>query len=147
MPADWMASGACTNGLTGPRGVGTRRSFTRRGECGGAFTTSTPTTDPSHEHHGHSRGTGDFQTHGFRASFPTSVLGRLSAAVYSQWCGDDCLVRFDVGNGQDADARRLVDVDGVDADARAELARSCGVVPRHVGRDDGGNDDAMSDPN
>jgi len=56
-------------------------------------------------------------------------------------------VRLHVGNGRDADARRLDDVDGVDADARADFARGGGVFPRHVGRDDGGNDDAMSDPN
>ncbi len=35
------------------------------------------------------------------------------------------------------DAGRLDDGDGVDADARADVARRRGVVPRHVGRDDG----------
>jgi hypothetical protein len=37
------------------------------------------------------------------------------------------------GDGRDADARRLDDVDGVDADARTDVARRRVVVPRHVG--------------
>jgi hypothetical protein len=52
-------------------------------------------------------------------------------------------VHVHVGDGRDADARRLDDVDGVDADARTDVARRRGVVPRHVGRDDG-SDDAPS---
>src|SRR5207249_4754837 len=58
---------------------------------------------------------------------------------------DDRLVRVHVGDGRDADARRLDDVDGVDADAdaRTDVARRRGVVPRHVGRDDGGDDAAI----
>ena len=51
-----------------------------------------------------------------------------------------------VGDGRDADARRLDDVDGVDADARTDVARRRGVVPRHVGRDDGGDDAAVPGP-
>jgi len=39
-------------------------------------------------------------------------------------------VRVHVGDGRDADARRLDDVDGVDADARTDVARCRGVVPR-----------------
>ena len=35
----------------------------------------------------------------------------------------------------DTDARRLDDLDGVDADARTDAARRRGVVPSHVGRD------------
>jgi predicted metal-binding membrane protein len=38
------------------------------------------------------------------------------------------LVRIHVGDGRDADARRLDDVDGVDADARTDVARRRGVV-------------------
>ena len=53
---------------------------------------------------------------------------------------NDRLVRVHVGDGRDAGARRLDDVDGVDADARTDVARRCGVVPRHVGRDDGSDD-------
>ena len=56
---------------------------------------------------------------------------------------DDRLVHIHVGDGRDADARRLDDVDGVDADARTDVARRRGVVPRHVGRDDGGDDAAV----
>ncbi len=52
-------------------------------------------------------------------------------------------MRVHVGDGRDADARRLDDVDGVDADARTDVARRRGVVPWHVGRDDGGDDAAV----
>jgi Predicted metal-binding integral membrane protein (DUF2182) len=52
-------------------------------------------------------------------------------------------VHIHVGEGRDADARRLDDVAGVDADARTDVARPRGVVPRHVGRDDGGDDAAI----
>jgi len=55
-------------------------------------------------------------------------------------------VRVHVGDGRDADARRLDDVDGVDADARTDVARRR-VVPRYVGRDDGGDDAAVLGPN
>ena len=60
---------------------------------------------------------------------------------------DDRLVHVHVGDGRDADARRLDDVDGVDADARTDVARRRGVVPRHVGRDDGGDDAAVAGAN
>jgi hypothetical protein len=52
---------------------------------------------------------------GFRASFPARLLRRLGAALRRQRGGDDRLVRVHVGDGRDADARRLDDVDGVDA--------------------------------
>jgi hypothetical protein len=39
-------------------------------------------------------------------------------------------------NGRNADARRLEDVNGVDADARTHVARRHRFVPWHVGRDD-----------
>ena len=72
-----------------------------------------------------------------------SLLRRLGAALRRQRGGDDRLVRVHVGDGRDADARRLDDVDGVDADARTDVARRRGVVPRHVGRDDGSDDAAV----
>src|SRR5436190_9542979 len=90
--------------------------------------------------------TGDLTTHGFRASFPASFVWRLSAALRCQRGGNDRLVRVHVGDGRDADARRLDDVDGVDADARTDVARRRGVVPWHVGRDDGGDDAAVLGP-
>ena len=49
---------------------------------------------------------------------------------------DDALVRVHGGDGRDADARWLDDVDGVDADARTDVARRRGVVHWHGGRDD-----------
>jgi len=56
-------------------------------------------------------------------------------------------VRVHVGDGRDADARRLDHVDGVDADAWTDVARRHGLVPWHVGRDDGGDDAAVLGPN
>src|SRR5438105_9826438 len=46
-------------------------------------------------------------------------------------------------DGRDAHARRMDDVDGVDADVGADVAPRRGVVPFHVGRDDGGDDAAV----
>jgi Predicted metal-binding integral membrane protein (DUF2182) len=71
---------------------------------------------------------------------------RLGAALRCKRGGDDCLARVHVGNGRDADARRLDDVDGVDADARTDVARRRGDVPGHVDRDDGGDDAAVPGP-
>src|SRR5438552_4276090 len=48
-------------------------------------------------------------------------------------------------DGRDADARRLDNVDAMDADARADLARRRGIFPRRVGRNDGGDDAAVPD--
>src|SRR2546430_12612863 len=93
------------------------------------------------------RGTGDLTTHGFRASFPANVFWRLSAALRYQRSGNDRLVRVHVGDGRDADARRLDDVDGVDADDPTDVARRRGVIPWHVGRGDGGDDAAVLGPN
>src|SRR5438105_11213446 len=90
--------------------------------------------------------TGDLTTHGFRASFPAGLFWRLGAALRCQRGGNDRLVRVHVGDGRDADARRLEDVDGVDADARTNVARRRGIVPLHVGRDDGGDDAPVLDP-
>src|SRR5258707_2521285 len=138
MRADWTASGACTSGSTAPP-----RGARRRAASGGAATTSTTSAKRSLGCRGATGGTGDLTTHGFRASFPASLLRRLSAALRCQRGGDDRLVRVHVGDGRDADARRLDDVDGVGADAPTDVARRRGVVPWHVGRDDGGDDAAI----
>src|SRR5882672_4478752 len=74
------------------------------------------------------------------------VSCRLGAALRRKQRGDDRLVRVHVGDGRDADARRLDDVDGVDADARADVVRRRSIVPWHVGRDDGGDDAAVPGP-
>src|SRR4249920_563915 len=124
MRADSTASGACTSGSTAPLWGATRP------ESGGSATTSTTSAEPSHGCRLYNRGTGDLATCGFRASFPASVPGRLSAALRRQRGGDDQLVHVHVGDGRDADARRLDDVDGVDADARADVARRLGIIPR-----------------
>jgi len=116
-----------------PRGAMRRAS-------GGAATTSTTSAERGN------RGTRDLTTHDFRASFPARLLRRLGAALRRQRGGDDRLLRVHVGGGRDADARRLDDVDGVDADARTDVARRGGVVSWHVGRDDGGNDAAVPGP-
>ena len=81
-----------------------------------------------------------------RSSCESRASRRVGAALRSQRGGDDRLVRVDVGHGRDADARRLDDVDGVDADAGPDMARCRGLVPRHVGRDDGGDDAAGRAP-
>ena len=47
---------------------------------GGAATTSTASAEPSRGCRWHNKGTGDLTTHGFRASFPASSLGRRSIA-------------------------------------------------------------------
>jgi predicted metal-binding membrane protein len=52
------------------------------------------------------------------------------------------VVRVDGGDGH-ADAGRLDDVHGVDADARSVVAGGRGVIPRDVDRDDGGDDAAI----
>jgi hypothetical protein len=67
----------------------------------------------------------------------------FNADIRRQHDGDDRLVRVDVGDGRDADARRLDDVDGVDADAWTDLGKHWRVPPRHVGRDDGRDNDAV----
>jgi len=60
----------------------------------------------------------------------SALLFAVSAAVTIVWCASLS------GDGRDANARRLDDVDGVDADARTDVARRRGVVPWYVGRDD-----------
>src|SRR6267154_1693038 len=139
MRADWTASGACTSGSTAPPRGATRLA------SGGAATTSTRRAEPR-ARACRTCGTGDLTTHGFRAGFPASVPGPLSADLRCQRGGYDRLVRVHVADGRDADARRLDDVDGVDADARTDVARHRDVVPGHVDRDDGGDDAAVPGP-
>src|ERR1700674_1080422 len=141
MRADWTASGACTSGSTAPP-----EGATKIRASGGSATTSTTSAEPSRRCRWRNRGTGDLTTHGFRASFSASLLPRLGSALRGQRGGDDRLVRVHVGDGRDADARRLDDVDGVDANARTDVARRRGVVPWNVGRDDGGDDAAVLGP-
>src|SRR5262245_36591524 len=135
MRAGWTASGACTSGSTALPWGATRPA------SGGAATTSTASAEPGRPQRGTTAEPGP--THAFQTSFRASLLRSRRAALRRQRGGDDLLVRVHVGDGWDGDARRLDDVDGVDADARAELARRRGVVPRHVGRDDGGDDAAV----
>src|SRR5688572_6983794 len=73
MRADWTASGACTSGSTAPPRGATRRA------SGGAATTSTTRAERSR--------------HGFRASFPASLLWRLSATLRRQHSADNRLAR------------------------------------------------------
>ena len=54
----------------------------------------------------------------------------FSAAVTIVWCASMSAM------GGMPNARRLGDVDGMDADARTDVARRRGLVPWHVGRDD-----------
>ena len=49
------------------------------------------------------------------------------------------MVQVDVGHGRDVDARRLDDVDGVDTDARTNMAGRCASF-WVCGSDDGGDD-------
>ena len=77
---------------------------------------------------------------GARSSASRRCCFAASAAVTIAWCASMSAM---AGH---ADARRLDDVDGVDADAGTGVARRRGVVPRHVGRDDGGDDAAVARP-
>src|SRR4029077_16786961 len=120
-----------------PRGATSRTS-------GGAATTST-TGRRRRGDRGRAGGRG-IRTHGLRPSFPAGLPRRLGADLRRQYIGDDRLVRRDAGDGGDADARRLDDVDGVDADAGPDVARRRRVLPPHVDRDDGGDDAAIAGP-
>src|SRR5712691_13408512 len=138
MREDWMVSGACTSGSTAPpRGA-------MRQASGGAATTSTTSAE---RNRGYRRAIAEWRSrkHGFRASVRARLPGRLGAVLRRQRGGNDRLVRVHVGDGRDDDARRLDDVDGVDA-CRTDVVRRRGVVPWHVGRDDGGDDAAVLGP-
>src|SRR6202171_5495051 len=122
MHGDVTACGMRASGSPAPpRGAMSRA-------CGGVATTSTPRAEPSHGCRMRNRGTGDLTQHGYRASFPASLLRRLGPALRLQRGGDGPLVRVHVGDVRDADARWPGDVDGVDADARTDVARCRGVV-------------------
>ncbi len=70
----------------------------------------------------------------------------ISAAALRRVRGDhDRLVRVDVRKGRSGDARRLDDVDGVDADAAPNLTWQRGVVLQHVDGHDGRDDAAILD--
>jgi hypothetical protein len=66
---------------------------------------------------------------GFRAS----LLRCLCPAPRYKCCDNDCRVQIHVGDGRDADAWRLDDVDDVDADARTDAAKRYGFVPNWAG--------------
>src|SRR5262249_7496906 len=128
MRAEWTGSGVCTSGST----VHLRDATTRA--SGGAAMTSTTSAEQR-----------KITTHGFRAMFTASLLRRLSATLCRQRSADDRVVHVHAGDGRDADARRLDNVDGVDAAARTDLAGRRGVVPCHVGCNDDRNDAAVLD--
>ena len=71
---------------------------------------------------------------------------RCSRAVIRLLRGaDNCVVRAHAGDAWDADAGRLDDVDGLDANAGTNVDPSRCIVPRDVDRDDGGDDAAVAD--
>jgi hypothetical protein len=76
-----------------------------------------------------------------RAFFGVSaLLFAASTAITIVWCASmSAMEGMSMPGGWD-------DVDGVDADARTDVARRRGVVPRHVDRDDGGDDAAVPGP-
>src|SRR6202521_5380312 len=94
------ASGACTSGSIALRSVATKKA------SGGGGTTSTQRDDIS-----------------------ASPRRQRGTALRRQRGGDDHLLPVHVGDGRDDDARRLDDVDGVDADARPILAGRRGHFP------------------
>ena len=85
----------------------------------------------------------EVKTYDFQANFTASLLRHLSSAVCRKRGADDRLVWFHVGYGRDAHARRLENVDGMDADAWAYMAGRRCIIRWHVGRDDGGDDAAV----
>src|SRR6185312_5621848 len=137
--AVWTACGERTSGSTAHRPGATRRMLP---VPGGAATTSTARS----ESNGLARG--DVSAYRSRSSRRCSVAARfprqLRIAVRSRHGGDDSVVRIDVTDGRDVHARRLDDVDDVDANAGTGMVRGRGVIPWHVGRDDGDDDVAFS---
>src|SRR3954465_8046310 len=89
--------------------------------CSGARTSGS-----TGRHEGGTRGDS-----GGPATTSTDFLRRLGAALRRQRGGDDRLVRIHAG-------------DGVDANARTDVARRRRVVPRRVGGHDGGDDAAVA---
>src|SRR4030095_4491074 len=107
-----------------------RRWAERSRTSGGAAMTSRASVEASHGGRWRNPGTGALAKHGWRGNVAASVPRRLGVALCCQRRGEDRVVRVDVGDGRNADAWRLDDVDGVDADAGPDLARRRGVVSR-----------------
>jgi len=82
--------------------------------------------------------------HGRAISARKSLRRRFGAALRRLHVSDRRLVQIHVGARRDAHARRLDDVDGLDADARPVVAGCRRLVSRHVGRHDGGHDVAVA---
>src|SRR5260221_14097275 len=82
---------------------------------------------------------------GFEALFPQNLLWCIGAAHCRQHSGHNSLGCVHVHNGWHADARRLDNVN--DVDALAGLVWLGVVVSRDVGRDDDGDDDAIPGAN
>src|SRR5437867_13451138 len=107
MRADWTASGACTSGSTAPPRGATRRA------PGGAATTSTTRAERNRRCRGATAGLEISRRMASERASQLAFFGvsallfAASAAVTIVW------VRVHVGDGRDADARRLDDVDGV----------------------------------
>jgi len=109
---------------------------------GGAAVMSTTSAESGRRPRRPSRWTRNFTTHRFRVG----LLRRLGDALRRQRGSDDRPVRIHAGGGRDEDARRPGDADRVDADVRTDLVRRRDVIPRHVDRDDGGDDAAVPRP-
>src|SRR5258706_9678330 len=114
MRVDWTGFGVCISGSTAHRRGATRRAR------GGVATTNTTRAERRRE------------CGGATSSSPTSVYWRIGAALCGQRRRNDRLVQVHVEDGRDSDARRLVDVDGVDADVRTGVVCRNSVVPWHV---------------
>jgi hypothetical protein len=72
------------------------------------------------------------------------VFARISALFFATRAAlVICLVRIHAGNAKDVDARRLDDVDSVDAEAGTGTGRRRCLVHRDVGDDDGSYDAAV----
>ena len=81
--------------------------------------------------------------HGLRQNFTARILRHLGAAFSRKRSADGCLVWLHVINEEDANARRLDDVDGLDTDAWTHMAGGHGIIRYDVGRDDDGDDAAV----
>src|SRR5215470_12285878 len=112
MRAEWTAFGVCTRGATAPPRPATRLA------SGGVATTSTRAEDS----HGYGGATAQLE---ILANGSLSQRGSLCwcycAALRYQRSPDDRLVLVHAAGGRNGDARRLDDVDGVDADARTDV--------------------------
>lgn len=84
---------------------------------------------------------------GFFATVAATVSRHFSAGLRCERNTHSWVVRGHVCDAGHADARRLDNVDGVDANARSDVDRRRNVVRWDVGRDDGGDDDAVLGPN